>query len=100
MEPISGRIGEKGYIFSIILNKIAIYYDKASSKRITSEIIQAWSPPAEKQIKSLYFQYIAKIKQLYAMTEPIALALKRLAFPKASASGNAENKNGCAIENG
>ena len=34
------------------------------------------------------------------MTEPIALALKHLAFPKASASGNAENKNGCAIENG
>ena len=32
------------------------------------------------------------------MTEPIALALKHLAFPKASASGNAENKNGCAIE--
>ena len=48
MEPISGKIGEKGYIFSIILNKIAIYYDKASSKRITSEIIQAWSPSAEK----------------------------------------------------
>ena len=32
------------------------------------------------------------------MPEPIVLALKRLAFPKASASGNTENKNGCAIE--
>ena len=48
MEPISGKIGEKGYIFSIMRNKTVIYYDRASSKRITSEIIQAWSPPAEK----------------------------------------------------
>ena len=58
------------------------------------------SVSGKKQIKSLYFQYIVKIKQLYTMTEPIALALKHLAFPKASALGNAENKNGCAIENG
>ena len=32
-------------------------------------------------------------EQPHAMPEPIVLALKRLAFPKASALGNAENKN-------
>ena len=62
MDPISGKIGEKGYIFSTILNKTAIYYDKASSKRITSEIIQAWSPPAEKTNKKFVFSIYCKDK--------------------------------------
>ena len=77
MEPISGKIGEKGYIFSIMRNKTVIYYDRASSKRITSEIIQAWSPPAKKLEKKAVFpsycgceRSTSEMKQSHLMAEP------------------------------